>query len=788
VSHLSQCGSSEILWYVASMTRNALLCTALLAACGGTHKNTVPSGDLGGGTHDTGGTATHATTTAQATPDPAAEFRAAYSDPGGMWMPAQMTLSQHVDTFKKMGTKLEATSLADPLKDPLAAVVWLGGCTASFVSPDGLIVTNHHCVQTAAQINSTPENNIQVNGFIAKTREEEKPAGPAQHVMVVQAYRDVTKEMRDGLDKIADPVKRKEESEKRMKQLVHDCENGHPELRCQVSSFFGGGQYQLFEMLDIKDVRLVYTPARSVGDYGGEIDNWEWPRHTGDWSFFRAYVGKDGKPADPSGDNVPFHPKHWLRVTTAGLKPNDFVMVMGYPGRTNRDETASALHHDLEWFYPYLIAYYDEHYKLMESHLADGGETAIKATTQKQFIQNGLEKYQGIVQGFQKNPDLLAQKDALEKKVKEWAAQPGHEAYKQAIDKLESIQTEQFRTARVDFDRRVTFGGSRLLGTALSLTWWADERVKKDADRKPGYQERDLPRAVGGQKQFAKQYDRTLDRAGFRLALVRALQLPEAERPWLATLLDAKKGQKIDEAFIDKTLDAWYKAQQLEGDKLRLDLLQKGTIKELKASKDPFIKAAQRVFPLVKEQEKKDDARTGELLMVTPMYQDALKQVLGGALAPDANSTLRITYGTVKSLHPQSKEQADWPFTVASQILAKDTGKEPFNSPAKLLEAIKAKKFGPYADPTLGNDLPLDFESDLDITGGNSGSPTLNDKGELVGLAFDGNKEGLASDAVFDGKTTRTIHVDARYMIWTMDLLDGADHLIKEMGLEPKLQ
>jgi hypothetical protein len=164
-----------------------------------------------------------------------------------------------------------------------------------------------------------------------------------------------------------------------------------------------------------------------------------------------------------------------------------------------------------------------------------------------------------------------------------------------------------------------------------------------------------------------------------------------------------------------------------------------------------------------------------------------MKAVLGGAVAPDANGTLRITYGTVKSLKPESKEPADGPFTVASQIPAKDTGKDPFNSPAKLLEAIKAKKYGPYADPSLGGELPIDFESDLDITGGNSGSPTLNDKGELVGLAFDGNKEGLASDVQFNPNTTRTIHVDARYMIWSMDLLDGADHLIKEMGLTPKL-
>ncbi|MGE5187299.1 MAG: S46 family peptidase [Acidobacteriota bacterium] len=769
------------------MMRKALFCTALVAACGGANKNATTSGEpLGTAKHDTMSQGGGAAATAQ--PDPFLAFRQQYQDPGGMWMPAQMTLPQHVANFQKMGVKLDAKTLANPLEAPLAAVVWLGGCTASFVSPEGLIVTNHHCVQGALQLNSDKTHNYIEDGFLAKTTKDEPSAGPAARVMVVQAYKDVTHDMRDGLDAIKDPIARKEDSEKRMKQLVAACEKDRPGIRCQVSSFFQGGEYQLIEMLEIRDVRLVYAPARTVGDYGGEIDNWEWPRHTGDWSFYRAYVGKDGKPADYSADNVPYHPKHWLKVSTAGVKAGDFVMVTGYPARTDRTATASEVKHDLEWFYPYLIAFFTERYKLAESFLNDADKERVeKATVQKQYIQNALEKYQGVLQGFQKNPELVAQKDDLDKRTKDWAAQPGHEKFKQGIDKLESILAEERRTARVDFDRRVAFGGSQLLGTALGLTRWAEERAKKDPDRKPGYQDRDLPHATAGQKQFAKQFDRVIDRAVFKLSLVRALQLQESERPWLATLLNAKKGQKIDERFIDKTLDAWYKAPALEDEKLRIELLTKGTMKELKASKDPFVQAALRVWPIVKAEEKKTDARAGEKLLVLPLYTEAMKEVLGGALAPDANSTLRITYGTIKSLKPDSKEIADWPFTIASQILAKDTGKDPFNAPQKLLDAIKAKKYGPYADPALNNELPIDFESDLDITGGNSGSPTLNDKGELVGLAFDGNKEGLASDVVFNGATTRTIHVDARYMIWTMDLLDGAKHLIREMGLEPKM-
>jgi hypothetical protein len=606
--------------------------------------------------------------------------------------------------------------------------------------------------------------------------------------MVVQAYKDVTHEMNDGLDKMSDPVARKEESDKRLKGLVAACEKDRPGIRCQVSSFFRGDVYQLIEMLEIRDVRLVYVPARSVGDYGGEIDNWEWPRHTGDWSFYRAYVGKDGKPADFSPDNVPYRPAHWLKVSTAGLKPGDFVMVTGYPARTNRIATGSELRHDVEWRYPYMVAALEERYKLAESHLGDGGETAIKATVMKQFIQNGLEKYQGILQGLQKNPDLVARKYALDKAAKEWAAQPGRERYKQGIEKLEALVAEEHRTARADYDRTTALRASDLLDTAISLTRWAEERGKKDVDRKPGFQERDMRRAVAGQKQLLRRYDRTLDRATLRLALVRALRAPEADRPWVGTLLGAKKGETVDEALVDKTLDAWYKGQTLESEKLRLDLLQHGTPKQLEASTDPFIRAAQRIWPIYKAEEKKQDARVGERLVLAPLYTEATKEAVGGALAPDANGTLRISYGTVRSLKPVSMEPADAPFTVASQILAKDTGKEPFNSPQKLLEAIRGKKYGPYADAALGGELPIDFESDLDITGGNSGSPTLNDKGELVGLAFDGNKEGLASDVAFDGTVTRTIHVDARYMVWTMDLLDRGHHLVREMGLEPKMQ
>lgn len=296
-----------------------------------------------------------------------------------------------------------------------------------------------------------------------------------------------------------------------------------------------------------------------------------------------------------------------------------------------------------------------------------------------------------------------------------------------------------------------------------------------------------MPRILASQKQFNRAYDRTLDRAAFRLTLTRALQLPEADRPWLAALLGTKKGQGIDEALIDRTLEAWYKGSKLEDESARLAWVSKGTAAELKKSKDPFIAAAVRVWPTVKAIEKHNDTIAGELILLGSQYAEAMNATLGGFLAPDANGTLRITYGTVKSFKPESTAEADWPFTTASQILAKNKGTEPFDAPKEVLDAIKAKNYGPYGDPSLGGELAVNFLSDLDITGGNSGSPTLNSKGELVGLAFDGTIEGVASDVVFDGETTRTISVDARYMLWMMDAVDHADHLLTELGITPAI-
>ena len=275
-------------------------------------------------------------------------------------MPEQMTLPQHQENFKNMGVAIPAAQLSDPLAEPLAAVVLSRGCSAAFVSPEGLVITNHHCVQFALQHNSNEQQNLIEDGYFAEDRAHEIHAGPAQRIKVARAIRDVTSAMRDGLEKISDPVKRKQESEQRSKALLAECEKGRPGIKCSLASFYNGSQYRLTEFLEIRDLRIVYVPQRSVGNYGGEIDNWAWPRHTGDFAFYRAYVGPDGSSADYSPDNVPYRSAQFLKVATTGLEPGDFTMVVGYPGRTKRTATVTQIQHEVEWLYPYLIAFLKE--------------------------------------------------------------------------------------------------------------------------------------------------------------------------------------------------------------------------------------------------------------------------------------------------------------------------------------------------------------------------------------------------------------------------------------------
>jgi Peptidase S46 len=742
---------------------------ALLAACSSTPKSTAPENP----------DPTQVTQSVVVPPlpeSPGFAARKAFKNPGGMWLPKQLALPAHVDALHAMGSQMTDKALTDPLGDPLNAVVTLGFCTGSFISPDGLMITNHHCAQGALDRNSTKDANLVENGFLAKTRADEKSAGPNHQVKIAQAFRDVSKEMRDGLEAIKDPKARYDELERRYKAFVAACEKDRPGIKCDITNTFHGAAYTLTEYLELRDVRLVYVPHRAIGNYGGEVDNWMWPRHTGDWAMFRAYVGKDGKPADYAADNVPFKPKHWLTIAKAPLAEHDLVVVAGYPGSTTRLDTYTETKFDVEVALPESVAVLKAMYDVATDLTAKGGNTGIKAGVLKQGLQNAIASYQGKIDGLLKG-DALAQKQAAAAKVDAWLAQPGHEKARAAVTKLEEIRAERRKTAVTDRRRARAEGGSSLLDAAHVLVRMVEERGKPDAKRELGYQARDMPDLVGAQQAISKDYDATLDRALFKLGLMRALALPAAERPWLAMVVGTKQVDPITEAAIDAALDRLY-TTKLTDEALRVKLLQTGTRAQLAALKDPMIDLALRLAPEQRKRELADKRRSAEIALLAPQLGDAQRDSAGGAIAPDANSTLRITYGTVRRF-----DGAGSPFTTATEILKKDKGTAPFDAPKPLLAAIEKRQWGRWASPAAGGSVPLDFISDVDTTGGNSGSPTFNAKGELVGLLFDGNLESVASDVVFNWAVTRSIHVDIRYAMWVMTQVDHADAIAKELGL-----
>jgi len=714
--------------------------------------------------------------------DPEREARREFANPGGMWTPSQM--AAHVVTLRQLGMKLDPQTLTDPLAFPLGAVVWLGGCTGSFVSADGLIATNHHCATGALQFNSTKENDLLRDGYLARTRGDERSNGPAARVFVTRSARDVTQEVRGDLAAVTEPKERFDRIERRQKELVAACEKGHPELRCNVVSFFDGETYMLIEQLELRDIRLVYAPAEGVGDFGGEIDNWRWPRHSGDFTFFRAYVGADQLPADNDPKNVPYRPKHWLSIAKEPLAPGDLVFVAGYPGRTSRLKTAAEVSEAVEWYYPRRIRLCEDYLALLDRLGREDKELEIKGRNLWRGLSNVLTNTKGQLDGLVAD-GLAAKKGVLERELRTWAAtQPEHAKVGAALDALASAHG-RYR-ARRDEEAALleVVSMSALLGAADTIVRMARERPKADADRDPAFQERNHKRLVQSQRHQQQTYARRLEHEKLKLALTRAAALPLEKRPKLVSLV-VPKGEPTA-AAIDAALAAMFAKTKLEDVELRVKLFEKATQDELKKSDDPFLKLALALRPTLQELEDLGEAYVGDTLDARVTYVSGLRAKAGGMLAPDANATLRLTYGTVRGYSPKVGAPTYHPFTKLSEMAAKHTGAEPFDAPKPLVEAARQGPFGPYEDAALG-EVPVNFLADLDITGGNSGSPTLNAKGELVGLVFDGNYEAMASDWLFMPPITRSIHVDIRYPLWIMDRVDGADHLLQEMGIPPKL-
>lgn len=702
----------------------------------------------------------------------------------GMWMPQQ--IPELAARLKAMGFTGDPKAFADLTGQPMGAIVSLGGCTASFVSPDGLIVTNHHCVTGHLQFNSTPQRNLLLDGYLAKTRGEELSGGPTARVFVTTAVTEVTPQIAGNIDPKFSDRERYDLIERRIKERVSACEKTGQ--RCTVASFFQGLKYFEISQLEIRDARLVYAPTADIGTFGGETDNWRWPRHTGDWSYLRAYVAPDGKSAPYSKDNVPYKPKHWLQVSAAGLKENDLVFVVGYPGRTQRYQTYSEVKETTDWSMPLSIRLAEEQIALLEKITKGNRDLAIKAAARVRGLNNGLTNQKGMLEGLVKG-GALALKESREKELVAWInAEPARkQKYGDVLGAMAALQAEAEKTRERDSALGGLTGASSYLAAAQTLYRLANERPRPDLERAGGFQERDWVRIKEGQERTQRSLDPTLDRALLRWAMARAAALPKDQR---IEPLDALVGMKPEmakpdaEKAIDAYLDGLYAGTRMGDLTFRMNLFEM-TKDECGATDDSFMKLAIALYPLGEANREAMETRQGAYLRLRPRYMEAVLAKAGGLAAPDANSTLRVTYGQVKSV--AAKDGVVWtPFTTLKGVVAKHTGEGEFNVPERERDAVKALRAGkttPYMDLAL-KDVPVNFLSTVDTTGGNSGSPTLNAKGELVGLLFDGTYETVASNYLFDPILTRSIHVDARYMLWTMTEVDGAQNLLRELGIK----
>jgi hypothetical protein len=670
----------------------------------------------------------------------------------GMWMPQQMP--QLAKELKSLGIELDPASLSDLTGDPMGAVVSLGGCTASFVSPEGLVVTNHHCAFGSIQHNSTAERDLISNGFLAKAREEELPAAPGTKLWVTTKIEDVTARMTAKTKAGIGDADRARLLDRRQKELVAECETPGG-VRCRVASFFEGSQYLRLTQAEISDVRLVYAPSDKIGDFGGEIDNYEWPRHTGDFAFYRAYAG--GKP---------FQPKHWLKIAAKGVNEGDAVLVAGYPGRTFRYKTADEVRTARDFTYPVNIRYYTEVIRLLEEEGKGKRDVQIRNASRIQSLANSLKNYTSVSGGFVKDR-IVESREARETAMRA-AGGTG------VLDEIARINAEHAGTKERDLVLDWLAGrGSPMLSQAMTAVRLAHERTKKDADRLSRYQEREWPSLRNASTRAQRTIDPASDRAVTRFFLEEASKLPASERiPAVDAAIAAAGG-------VDKLLDRLYGETKIADSAERDKMLGETTV-QLKARKDSMLDFAASLVPLFEARESMDLSLSGAMARLRPSYFETLRKVSGGTLYPDANGTLRITIGHVEGYSPKD---ATWmkPQTSLRGVLEKETGKEPFASPKPLLAAAAdATRTQPYVDPEL-NDVPVNFLSTVDTTGGNSGSPTLNGKGELVGLLFDGNYESIDSDFLFNPSMTRSIHVDAQYMMWVMDQVDGATSLLREL-------
>lgn len=692
----------------------------------------------------------------------------------GMWMPSQ--LPSIGKQLRAAGYQGNPADLADLTKAPLSAVVKVGGATGAFVSGDGLVLTNHHVAFGVIQYNSNAQRDLIQDGFVSHDRAEELPANPDFRLRVTTGFDKVTEQVlaaargktgRAYFDAV----------DASSKALVAECER-EPGMRCSVVNMFYGSDFYLVKQLELRDVRLVYAPPRAIGNYGDDVDNFVWPRHAGDFTVLRAYVGPDGKPADYAKGNVPYHPPAHLQVARQGVHAGDFVMLAGYPGITYRHRTAAEFADQVLWRLPTSVQVMQQLQEVIEDAGREDRQAAIRYASQLQSLKNGIKRFIGELDGLRRS-DAAAIRRKDEDAMLAWlATQPTAATLRPQIDQVNQLIAAGNAMRERDLLLGLVQSQTQLLRSALILQRLAHERGKPDAQREAGYQQRDEDFAAGTLRQVQRRFDPAVEKQLLDALLTRYQKLPDAQR---LPEFDAAFGRTPAE--LKTRLDRVYATTRLGDEAQRLQWLQAEPA-AVAGSDDALLALAAQLQPALLRIEDERKTREGDLLRLRPAYMAALmayREQQGRAVYPDANATLRVSYGKVTPLAPRDAVTYE-PLTTTAGIVEKNTGVQPFDAPRPLLDAIAKGDYQGYADAKTGA-MPVDFLSNLDTTGGNSGSPVLNAKGELVGLNFDSNWEAVSASWMFDPRYKRAIHVDMRYMRWLMDKVYPAPQLLKELGV-----
>ncbi len=696
----------------------------------------------------------------------------------GMWMLNTLKQINEAD-MQRMGCKLTADQIYDinnsSMKD---GVVRLGGgfCSGEMVSAEGLMLTNHHCGFDAIQNHSSVEHDYLTDGFWAMTREQELPA--EFHVSFLQRIDNVTEKVLATVNDNMTEVERKAAIRKLGGELEKEAEKDLKNISADFKSMYDGNEFYIFVYKDYHDVRLVGAPPSAIGKFGGDTDNWMWPRHTGDFSMFRVYMGPDGEPAPYAKENIPYKPKWHFPISLNGVKQGDFAMVMGCPGRTNRFMSSHAVDVALSEAQPSVVKVRTELLDIMKQDMNADPAVRIKYASKYASIANYWKYFIGQQRGL-KRLHVYDKKKQQETDLMAWInADGGRKAkYGEFLGLLEKGFAERKKYEKAQTYMNEAAFGSEAVEFAFNMAGLKEALATKPVDAAT------VAAQVAGIKEaadaFYKDYNASTDRK-ITAAMYRMLynDVDKGLQPdIMATIQKKYKGD----------FDAWAVAMfktSVITDRARLDaFLAKPTLKALQ--KDMVMHTMESDLAFYKGklnpalQAAQPDIDKGYRLMLAAMREREPNRMW----YPNANSTIRCSYGQVGDYQPGDAMQYDF-VTTADGILEKeDNTNDEFVVPAKQHELLVKRDYGRYAD--ANGELVTCFISKNDITGGNSGSPVINGNGELIGIAFDGNWEAMSGDIAFEPELQRTISVDIRYVLWTIDVFAGATHLVNEMTIAP---